>query len=78
MGVIKRLRIAGLFAAMALSVGVVGAATITVVADTDPFFQQTAAQPCVIGGENCLNRDFDYTVVGSGGGGTVFDVERPV
>jgi hypothetical protein len=45
--------------------------------DTDPttFYQQTAASPCVIGGNNCLNGDFDYTLAGSGG--SIFDVDSP-
>jgi hypothetical protein len=44
--------------------------------DTDPatLFQQTAASPCVIGGNNCLNGSFPQELAGSGGGGSTFDV----
>lgn len=47
--------------------------------DTDPatIYQQTEASPCVIGGNNCLNGSFDYTVVGSGGKGTAEDADSP-
>jgi len=40
--------------------------------NTDPvdIFQQTAANPCVIGGNNCLNGTFPMTTVQGGGGGT--------
>jgi hypothetical protein len=43
--------------------------------DTNPsvFYQQTAASPCVIGGNNCLNGTFAYTVEGPGGSGTLSD-----
>jgi len=37
------------------------------------IYQQTAASPCVIGGNNCLNGTFDYTVEGSGGSGSLSD-----
>lgn len=41
--------------------------------NTDPvdIFQQTAANPCVIGGNNCLNGAFPQTVQNGGGGGTL-------
>lgn len=44
--------------------------------DTDPatLFGQTAASPCVIGGNNCLNGGFPLELAGSGGGGSTFDV----
>lgn len=47
--------------------------------DTDPttFYQQTAASPCVIGGNNCLNGSFPYTLVGSGGAGTTDSATSP-
>ena len=47
--------------------------------DTDPtvFYQQTEVSPCVIGGENCLNPVFDYTVVGPGGDGRLDEAESP-
>ena len=34
-------------------------------------YQQTAASPCVIGGNNCLNGTFDMTVEGGGGSGSL-------
>jgi hypothetical protein len=37
------------------------------------IYQQTAASPCVIGGSNCLNGTFDYTVEGPGGAGSLSD-----
>ena len=41
--------------------------------DTNPaqIFQQTAATPCVIGGNNCLNGSFPMTIQNGGGGGTL-------
>ena len=44
--------------------------------DTDPatLFGQTAASPCVIGGNNCLNGGFPMELAGAGGGGSTFDV----
>lgn len=43
--------------------------------DTSPsaIYQQTAASPCVIGGNNCLNGSFPYTVEGPGGSGSLSD-----
>ena len=41
-------------------------------------FQQTSASPCVIGGSNCQNGGFPYTLAGSGGGGTEFDEMSPL
>lgn len=35
------------------------------------IYQQTAASPCVIGGNNCLNGTFDMTVEGGGGSGSL-------
>jgi hypothetical protein len=59
----------------------VNAATITdpdsgLTLDTDPteIFGQTAASPCVIGGNNCHNGGFPMTLEGSGGSGTTSDV----
>lgn len=56
------------------------AAIITLITQTpdDLVFQQTAASPCVIGGPNCLNGGFPFTVAGSGGGGTEFDEMSPL
>jgi len=58
-----------------------GAALITdpdsgLTLDTDPatLFGQTAASPCVVGGENCLNGGFPMELAGAGGGGSTFDV----
>ena len=48
--------------------------------NTDPvqIFQQTAASPCVIGGNNCLNGAFPMTVQNGGGGGTLnTDITSP-
>jgi hypothetical protein len=44
--------------------------------DTAPttVFQQTAASPCVIGGNNCLNGTFPQELAGAGGAGSTFDV----
>jgi hypothetical protein len=41
--------------------------------DTNPaqIFQQTAATPCVIGGNNCLNGSFPMTIQNGGDGGTL-------
>ena len=52
--------------------------TLVIQAPDDLVFQQTAASPCVIGGQNCLNGGFPYTVAGSGGGGTEFDETSPL
>lgn len=48
--------------------------------DTDPseFYQQTAAAPCVIGGNNCINGGFAYTVQGGGGSGALLEVSSPL
>ena len=61
-------------------IGRANAAVITLVTLTpvDLVFQQTAASPCVIGGHNCLNGGFPYTIAGSGGGGTEFDETSPL
>ncbi len=67
--------LAGVLAATAASAGTI---TLVVQAPDDAVFQQTAASPCVIGGENCLNGDFPYTVAGSGGGGTEFIETSPL
>jgi hypothetical protein len=44
--------------------------------DTDPatLFGQTAASPCVIGGNNCQNGGFPMTLEGPGGAGSTSDV----
>lgn len=44
--------------------------------DTDPatIYGQTAASPCVIGGNNCQNGGFPMTLEGSGGSGVTSDV----
>ena len=52
---LRLLKIASLLTAIALSVGLAGAATITLDATPTDFYQQTSASPCVIGGENCQN-----------------------
>ena len=60
-------------------VGLSGAASAALITDgaltldTNPtdIFQQTAASPCVIGGNNCLNGAFPMTTVQGGGGGEV-------
>jgi len=48
--------------------------------NTDPsvIYQQTESAPCVIGGENCLNGTFPYTVQGPGGNGEEDKVYSPV
>jgi len=69
------------FAMVALALGVTSNAQADIITDggltlnTDPsiIYQQTAASPCVIGGNNCLNGTFDYTVAGTGGSGSLFD-----
>ena len=67
--------IALLLGAHAAQAGVI---TLITLAPDDLVFQQTAASPCVIGGPNCLNGGFPYTVAGSGGGGTEFDETSPL
>ncbi len=70
----------GLFAtaALGLSQATAGTITLVILAPDDAVFQQTAASPCVIGGENCLNGDFPYTVAGAGGGGAEFVETSPL
>ena len=48
--------------------------------NTDPtiIYQQQESAPCVIGGENCLNGTFPYTVNGSGGSGEIDQVFSPI
>jgi hypothetical protein len=69
-------------AGLALGFGLAGFATSAHAAlvvdgsltlNTDPaqIFQQTAASPCVIGGNNCLNNGFPMTEVQGGGGGEI-------
>lgn len=74
----KRPNLIRLVAAFALTVGVGAAATITLDEAPTVFYQQTEASPCVIGGNNCQNDVFQWTVEGSGGGGTESDAESPV
>jgi hypothetical protein len=69
------------FAVVALAMGIPANAQADIITDggltlnTSPslIYQQTAASPCVIGGNNCLNGTFDYTVAGTGGSGSLFD-----
>ncbi|MCB9385950.1 MAG: PEP-CTERM sorting domain-containing protein [Bryobacterales bacterium] len=63
------------FGGGAAQAGVISLITLT---PSDLVFQQTAASPCVIGGNNCQNGSFPYTLAGSGGGGSVFDEMSPL
>lgn len=74
------LRFAAYLAGFLLSAGYGQSGVITLITLTpeDLVFQQTAASPCVIGGPNCLNGGFPYTLAGSGGGGTEFDETSPL
>ncbi|MEZ5366587.1 MAG: PEP-CTERM sorting domain-containing protein [Bryobacterales bacterium] len=59
----------------AAQAGVISLITLT---PSDLIFQQTAASPCVIGGNNCQNGGFPYTLAGSGGSGSIFDEMSPL
>jgi hypothetical protein len=74
----KKPNLIRLVAAFALATGAGAAATITLDEAPTVFYQQTEASPCVIGGENCQNEVFPWTVEGSGGSGTESDTESPV
>lgn len=75
-------RILPLIAAVVLVCAVTArAALITdpdsgLILDTNPsaIFGQTAASPCVIGGNNCQNGGFPMTLEGGGGAGSTSDV----
>lgn len=74
----KKPNLVRLVAAFALAVSAGAAATITLDQAPTVFYQQTEASPCVIGGNNCQNEAFQWTLEGSGGGGTESDTESPV
>jgi PEP-CTERM motif len=66
--------------ALGLAAGPAHAGVITLITLTpsDLVFQQTLASPCVIGGNNCLNGGFPYTLAGAGGSGTLDNEVSPL
>jgi len=71
----KKFRFFCWLAMVGLAASTASAATIGVV-PAPPFYQNTDASPCVIGGENCKGT-IPYTVSGSGGDGSTFDKNSP-
>jgi hypothetical protein len=74
------MKIKQLVGAFALAFSAVSAASAAMVLDDNPsfFYQQTAASPCVIGGNNCLNGTFPQTVAETGGAGKTSEYYSPI